>query len=187
VAERKNGEWVKVGGIIASPRRFKTRSGSTMLRAVLDDLDAQVNLVVFEKVLEARAAVLEPDSIVLVRGTVEHGDNGEISIKVADLEGFDASDAEIEKARELAIKAAAPPPPLCLELDASLLPPTVIEDLRRVFGDYPGDTDVVLELETATGRRRLRLGEGYRVAARNSALHAEVQRVLQAARPRAIA
>jgi DNA polymerase-3 subunit alpha len=101
VAERKNGEWVKVGGIIASPRRFKTRSGSTMLRAVLDDLDAQVNLVVFEKVLEARAAVLEPDSIVLVRGTVEHGDNGEISIKVADLEGFDASDADIEKAREL--------------------------------------------------------------------------------------
>src|SRR3712207_9449822 len=42
------------------------------------------SLVVFEKVLEVRAADLEPDSIVLVRGTVEHGDNGEVSIKVAD-------------------------------------------------------------------------------------------------------
>ncbi len=65
VPERRDGEWVKVGGMIAACKKIKTRSGSTVMFATLDDLDAQVELLVFEKVIVASEALLQPDQIVL--------------------------------------------------------------------------------------------------------------------------
>jgi DNA polymerase III subunit alpha len=123
--------------------------------------------------------VLADDQIVLVRGTVDHDDRGSC-VKVADVEAYDPSETEIEQAREAALKAAEPPPPLRLRLDAGALPANVLEDLKRLLADYPGESDVVLDLHTASGARRLKLGEGYRVAARNAALQAELKRLLPA-------
>ena len=57
----------------------------------------------------------------------------------------------------------------------------MIDELKRIFEDYPGESEVVLEIHTRTGPRRLRLGEGFKVAGRNAALKAELDRVLGAA------
>jgi DNA polymerase-3 subunit alpha len=81
------------------------------------------------------------------------------------------------------VKAAEPPKPLVLSVDAGRLPATVIEDLKRLCEDYPGDCEVVLEVHTRTGPRRLKFGQGYRVAARNASLKAELERLLGQARP----
>ena len=56
VRERRDGEWVKVGGMISASKKIRTRSGSTVMFATLDDLDAQVELLVFEKVIVAQRA-----------------------------------------------------------------------------------------------------------------------------------
>jgi len=171
---RKDGEWTKVGGMLTSVRKFRTRSGSQIMRATLDDLEGSVDLLIFEKTFLGREDLLAPDQIVLVRGTVEHGDNGDLIVKVADVERFDPSDRDIEKARVAALKAAEPPAPLHLKLDADRLPASFIEDLKRLFEDYPGESDVVLVM----GERKLKLGEGFRVAGRNAALKAELERIL---------
>jgi DNA polymerase-3 subunit alpha len=123
---------------------------------------------------------LQPDQIVLVRGTVDHGENGKVCVKVADVTRFDPSDAEIARGREqaAAIAAARAPRPLCLRVDAGRLPASVIDELKRIFEDFPGESEVVLEVHTRTGRRRLRFGEDFRVAGRNAALKAELDRVL---------
>src|SRR4051812_39246542 len=47
----RDGEWVTVGGILTAARKLKTKSGTTMMFATLDDLEASVEVVVFEKVL----------------------------------------------------------------------------------------------------------------------------------------
>jgi DNA polymerase III subunit alpha len=180
VPERRDGEWVKVGGMLAATKKIKTRSGSTVMFATLDDLDAQVELLVFEKVILAAEAALQPDAIVMVRGTVDKGENGKVCVKVADVDLFEPSDAEIERAREQAAALAATraPRPLCLRVDAGRLPATVIDELKRIFEDFPGESEVVLEVHTRTGMRRLRFGSDFRVAGRNAALKAELDRVL---------
>jgi DNA polymerase-3 subunit alpha len=171
---------VKVGGMLAACKKIKTRSGSTVMFATLDDLDGQVELLVFEKVIQAAEEALQPDRIVMVRGTVDKGENAKVCVKVADIEVFDPSDAEIARATEqaAAVAAARAPRPLCLRVDAGRLPASVIEELKRIFEDFPGESEVVLEVHTRTGMRRLRFGTGFRVAGRNAALKAELDRVL---------
>ena len=63
-------------------------------------------------------------------------------------------------------------------MDAAQLPATVIEDLRDLFERYPGDAEFVLEMYTRSGVRRLRFGDGYKIAGRNGALSAELDRLL---------
>ena len=82
------------------------------------------------------------------------------------------------------MKAAEPPKPLRFEVDGERLPVTVIEDLKRLCEDYPGDCDFVLEVRTPDGVRRLRFGQSYRVAARNAALRTELDRLLAPASAR---
>jgi DNA polymerase-3 subunit alpha len=180
VAERRDGEWVKVGGMISASKKIKTRSGATVLFATLDDLDGQVELLVFEKVIMEREAALQVDQIVLVRGTVDHGENGKLCIKVADVIPFAPSDAEIERARDqaAALAAARAPRPVHLRVDGGRLPATVIEELTRIIDDFPGDSEVVLEVHTRTGMRKLRLGDEFRVNGRDAALKSELHRVL---------
>jgi DNA polymerase-3 subunit alpha len=180
VPERRDGEWVKVGGMISASKKIKTRSGATVLFATLDDLDGQVELLVFEKVILEREAALQTDQIVLVRGTVDHGENGKVCIKVADVVPFNPSDAEIERARDqaAALAAARAPRPVHLRVDAGRLPASVIDELKRIFDDFPGESEVVLEVHTRTGLRRLRFGEEFRVNGRDAALKAELHKVL---------
>ena len=180
IPERRDGEWVKVGGMIAACKKIKTRSGSTVMFATLDDLDGQVELLVFEKVIVASEALLQPDQIVLIRGTVDHGEGGKTCIKVADVTAFDPTDAEIERAKDkaAAIAAARAPRPLHLRVDAGRLPASAIEELKRIFEDFPGESEVVLEVHTSTGLRKLRFGNEFKVAGRNAALKAELDRVL---------
>ena len=99
IPERKDGEWVKVGGIITEAKKIRTRSGTTMMFATVDDLEGTVEVVVFEKAMAAAEGVLAPDEIVLVRGRVDHKDANKVCIVVQDVERFDPSEAEIEKAK----------------------------------------------------------------------------------------
>jgi DNA polymerase-3 subunit alpha len=180
VAERRDGEWVKVGGMITEAKKIRTRSGSTMMFATVDDLEGSIEMVVFEKTLEAVEGALAADEIVLVRGRVDHKDANKVCVVVQDVQRFDPSEAEIEKAKaHLAERAAAaPPPPVRLRVDARRLHETVIDELRDVLARYPGETEFVLDMDTRAGLRRLRFGAGYRVAGRNAALTAELRRLL---------
>ena len=49
-------------------------------------------------------------------------------------------------------------------IDGARLPATVIDDLKRILEDFPGESELVLEVHTSAGPRLLKLGQGYRVA-----------------------
>jgi DNA polymerase III subunit alpha len=172
--------------MITAAKKIRARSGSTLMFATVDVLEGAVELMVFEKTLAAAEAALQLDEIVLVKGRVDHKEGGKVCVIVQEVERFDPSDAEIAKARAQAVKAAEPPKPLRFEVDGARLPVTVIEDLKRLCEDYPGDCDFVLEVRTPDGVRRLRFGANYRVAARNASLKAELDRLLAPARPLAL-
>ena len=185
MAEQRDGDWVKVGGMITESKKIRTRTGTPMMFATLDDLDGSIEIVVFEKALEAVEKLLAADAIVLVRGRVDHKEAGKSCIIVQDAERFDPSEAEIEKAKEQVARLAADRwlrSRLRLRVDAARLQPTVIEELRDLFERYPGDAEFVLEMHTRSGLRCLRFGDGYKVAGRDAGLRAELRRPARARR-----
>ena len=164
VMDRKDGEWIRIGGMITAAKKIRTRAGAQLMFATVDDLEGAVEVMVFEKTLAAAEAALQLDEIVLIKGRVDHKEGGKVCVIVQEVERFDPSEAEIEKARAQAVKAAEPPKPLCLTLDGRL-PASVLEELKDIIQDHPGETLVELRI----GPRIVRLGPGYRVDARNAA------------------
>jgi DNA polymerase-3 subunit alpha len=181
LAEKRDKDWVTVGGIITEAKRIKTRSGDYMMFATLDDLEGAVELLVFGKALAEHEEVLAVDRVVLVRGRVDHKEAGKTCLVVQSAEVFEPTAEECQRAEQESSKARAAaletPRPVRLRVDATRLPASVIEELKHVIGNFPGPAEVVLEMDTTTGPRHLRLGDAYRVAP-TSTLRAELEQVL---------
>ncbi|HEY7932930.1 MAG TPA: DNA polymerase III subunit alpha [Solirubrobacteraceae bacterium] len=181
LADRRDKDWVTVGGIITEAKKIRTRNGDHMMFATLDDLEGSVEILVFGKALAEHEATLAIDQIVLIRGRVDHKEAGKTCIVVQEAESFDPTDQEIEQARSQLKSANAHAQSFHLRMDATHLHAGVIDDLKDVIIDHPGSAEVVLEMDTATGERRLRLGEAYRVK-HTPTLRAELEQVLAQAR-----
>jgi DNA polymerase-3 subunit alpha len=148
-----------------------------MMFATLDDLEGSVELVIFGKALDACGEAIATDSIVLVRGRVDHKDRERTCLVVQQIDSFQPSAEEVAQAEQAAAKAALPPTPLLLRLDAAALPASALRDLKELLAGYPGEAEVVIELLTSAGRRQLRLGTDFRVA-QTASLHAELDSLL---------
>jgi DNA polymerase-3 subunit alpha len=163
--------------MITQCKKIKTKTGSMMMFATLDDLENAVEMLVFGETMEAAGPALAPDSIVLVRGRIDHKDKDKTTLVAQKIEPFAPSEAEVDKARD----EEAKPPPLVpafkLHLDATALPARVIDELKDVLAEFPGECDVVIELVSTVGRRRLRLGPEFRVRG-DANLHAELDDLL---------
>jgi DNA polymerase-3 subunit alpha len=180
LADRRDGDWVTVGGMITQTKRIRTKKGDPMMFATLDDLGEAVEMLVFGKPLAACEEALTVDSIVIVRGKVDHKDRDKICLLVQDASRFEPTEDEVAQARERAAKTVPPPRALNLRLDAARLPAAALEELKDLLGGFPGDLDVVIELHTSTGPRRLKLGPGFRVT-RSVGLQAELDALLGSA------
>ena len=178
--DQRDGEWVKVGGMITESKKIRTRAGSTMMFATLDDLDGSVEIVVFEKALAAAESVIADDAIVIVRGRVDHKEAGKVCVIVQDVDEVrpvGRRDREGQGAGGRAV--AAPRPRRCKRrVDAAQLPATVIDDLRELFERYPGETEFVLEMHTRTGLRRLSSATATRSRRATPACKAELDALL---------
>ncbi len=177
LAELKDGTNVKVGGIVTAAKRIRTKNGSAMMFATLDDLEGSVEVLLFEKTIESCGEALAVDAVLLVKGRVDHKDANKTTLVVQEAQAFAPSEAEIAKARARAALAAEPPPTFRVALDAGSLPASILDDLKGIFELFPGEADVVLEVQTGGGPRRLKLGEGYRVTP-SAALRAELSQAL---------
>ncbi|MGI8630788.1 MAG: DNA polymerase III subunit alpha, partial [Solirubrobacteraceae bacterium] len=179
LAARRDGDWVTIGGMITQAKRIRTKKGDPMMFATLDDLGASIEIVVFGKALAASDEALCVDSIVLIRGRVDHKDREKICVVVQQAERFAPTADEVRDAREQEAKPPGPPSAVRLRLDAGALPASVLGDLKELLAGFPGESDVVIELSTSAGERRLRLGPEFRVA-RCASLHGELDALLGA-------
>jgi DNA polymerase-3 subunit alpha len=174
---RHDGDWVTVGGMITQAKKIRTKKGDHMMFATLDDLASSVEVLVFGKALSEYEAALLPDSIVVVRGRVDHKDREKTCLVAQSIERFEPTPEEVRLAAEQEAKATRVPEALRLRLDASLLPATALAELKDLLTGFPGEADVVIELTTSVGRRRLRLGAEFRVTS-SAGLHAELAALL---------
>ena len=180
LSARRDGDWVTVGGMITETKRIRTKKGDPMMFATLDDLETSLEMIVFGKPLLACEEALAPDSIVLVRGRVDHKDREKTCLIVQQADRFQPTEEEVAEAQEREAVTPSGPDALRLRLDANALPASVLGELRELLTGFPGESEVVIELRTSVGERRLKLGTQFRVE-RNASLHAELDQLLGAA------
>src|SRR6185295_3083842 len=68
LATKQDGSWVTVGGIVTECKKIRTKSGNQMMFATLDDVEGQVEMLVFKADEAESAGAIETDAVVLVRG-----------------------------------------------------------------------------------------------------------------------
>jgi DNA polymerase-3 subunit alpha len=179
VGECKDGERVTLGGMISQVKRLRTKKGDPMVFATLEDLSGSVELVIFADTLEESAGAVEQDAVVLVKGKVDHKDASRTCVVASSVDRFEPSAEEIARAEEEATRVVVPEV-LALRLDARAVQPDLFEDLREVLTNFPGESEVVIELACANGSRRLRFGPDFRVQ-RTAGLYSELAQTLGSA------
>jgi DNA polymerase III subunit alpha len=178
LANKPDGAWVTVGGIVAESKKIRTKSGSQMMFATLDDVEGQVEMLIFKADEAESARTIETDAIVVVRGRIDHKDRGETKLVVQEAERFEPDREEIARA---SVAASAPSEPLRLTIaPASLGNPHLIEELKTVFEGHKGDADVYLAIPGEDGKaQEWKLGDEFKIR-HSSKLLAELDHVLGA-------
>jgi DNA polymerase III subunit alpha len=178
LASKQDGSWVTVGGIVTECKKIRTKSGSQMMFATLDDVEGQVEMLVFKADEAESAQVIAPDAIVLVRGRLDHKERGETKLVVQEAERFEPDAAEIANAPAA---PSGPAGPFEVAIEAAMLTDGLVEELKAVLEHHKGEAEVHLAIRTADGAaRKLLLGEGYRVRP-SGRLQSELDHVLGSA------
>ena len=89
VSSKPDGAWVTVGGLIVQAKRIRTKSGEPMMFATLDDLEGQVEMLIFNSAYAANESHVAVDKRVIVRGRLDHKERGETKLVVQEIEPFE--------------------------------------------------------------------------------------------------
>ena len=158
--KKKDGEWVTVGGTITESKKIRTKKGEPMMFATLDDLEGSVEMLVFNSAYANNADKIGDDKVLIVRGRVDHKDQGETKLVVQEVEVFEPTHEEVEEAKQsAALEAAAPPKRVTVDVSDEL-PAHFIEDFKELVHHHRGEYEVMVRI----GERSLLLGPDYRVA-----------------------
>jgi DNA polymerase-3 subunit alpha len=145
---RRDGETVTIGGIVSDMKQVTTKRGEPMVFLTLDDPTGSAEVVVFNSTYAAARELCATDRILVVKGRVDHKQQGETKLIALEVTAFEA----VPERREVRFR-----------IDARQAPAGVIRELARLVGDFPGESPVFVSLETSEGPRTLALGPRYRV------------------------
>ena len=88
---RRDGEIVSVGGIVGAIKQLTTKKGEPMVFMRLDDLAGSIEVVVFNSVYGAARDLLELDTVLVVKGRVDHKQEGETKLIALEVAAFEAT------------------------------------------------------------------------------------------------
>ena len=144
--ERNDGAFFAIGGIINGLNRKFTRKGDQMATFMLEDLQGSLEVTVFPKTLAKHGHQLADDLIVSVRGRLDKRDDSRI--------GFMATDITVLEGLKVGQEV------LHLSLTARSLTEDLIEQLKVILSEHPGDAPVLLHL---AGGKVIRLAPEFTV------------------------
>jgi DNA polymerase III subunit alpha len=148
VQRRRDGETVTVGGIVSAVKQLTTKKGEPMVFLALDDPTGAAEVVVFNSTYAAARELCVVDRILVIKGRVDHKQQGETKLIALEVSPFEA----VGERREVRLK-----------LDARKAPAGVLRDLAHLVKDFPGESPVFVAMETSLGPKTYALGPQYRV------------------------
>ncbi|HYZ10729.1 MAG TPA: OB-fold nucleic acid binding domain-containing protein, partial [Actinomycetota bacterium] len=141
----------------------------------LEDLAGGVQVVGFPSVYEQASELIAPDRIVLVRGRID--------LRGRELQVVASEVRELEATGPAPAATADPKAngsdPLLLSVPTAECTNGLVTRLKQTLAAHPGETAVVLRLESEDRNTTLRLSDGYRVEA-TAGLLAELRSLLGA-------
>jgi DNA polymerase-3 subunit alpha len=145
LSEMADGTMRTFGGVITGLQRKWTRKGDLMAVFTLEDLQTSVEVMVFPKTMTDQGHKLEDDAVVIVKARVDARDD-QPKLIAMDIDPFEPMSGDAF--------------PLRLKVAASRLSEVLIEDMKRLFVEHPGDSPVLLHLGD---KQVLRLPPSYTV------------------------
>jgi DNA polymerase-3 subunit alpha len=157
--EHTPGDIVTVGGVVANLSKRVTRRGEVMMTMTLEDLlGASTEVILFPRTIEGYGHLLRPDAILLVKGRVDQ-------------------DARDDSWKLIALEVLEPrldDRPFVIGIRSDACTPTVVDRLKEILANHPGNTQVLLRLSGQARTTVLRLGSEFCVDTTNG-LHAELK------------
>ena len=142
------GQNIRMLGIVAAIRKLSTRTNRTMAVLQFEDLTGAVEVVLFPEAFDRFGALCVEDQILVVRGRADSR-NDSVQVIAEDISPYEVTDE--------------PPPAMATVVWLRLagsdnLDEDVrrMEQLARLLRDFPGDDEVLLEIETAREVTHLR-------------------------------
>lgn len=153
--EDHDGQSVSIAGLMVNVEVKTTRKGDRMCVAVIEDLDASVEVVLFPRVYERYREVVGEDRILVVRGRVQIKDGGAVNIIVDEVIAPNMADL-------VAKKNSAPPFQIYITEDATT--EVNLTALSSLFASNKGDwvAEVLVRHEDGTSSQ-ISLDTDYRV------------------------
>ena len=145
---RRDGEVVTVGGIVSALKNQMTKKGEPMVFLRLDDVTGGADVVVFNSVYAAARELCVTDRILVVKGRIDHKQEGETKLLAMEVSGFEAVAARRD---------------VTLKIDATVARAGVVRELAALVRDFPGESRVHLILRMAGGEKQLLLGPRFKV------------------------
>ncbi len=175
LANKQDGAWVTVGGLIVDSKKIRTKSGSHMMFATLDDLTGQVEILIFATALEAVQEHIANDAVITVRGRVDHKEANETKLVVQEAEPFEPTDEELAAAGD-GITAGSAPVRVVIDTDTAEHPSVelLVRELHGVVRLHKGTSPLEIVVRAGEAETALECGEGHRVA-RSAGLMAEIE------------
>jgi DNA polymerase-3 subunit alpha len=155
-----------IGGIVSACRQLKTRKGERMAVFTLEDSEGSVEIIAFPEAYRKAGPLLDPGTLILVRGKLERDDE---SSRILASEVLPIDRIHEQLAQEVAIRVR------------NGADRATFEALGEIFSRHRGDRRVSFEIELPSDARRLRVKAALSAAIRvqpSSSLVAEVERVV---------
>jgi DNA polymerase-3 subunit alpha len=144
ISDMREGETVKIGGLLSDCRRLVTKRGDNMLVANIEDMSGNISLVVFPRVYEKTGALLNNDEVVVVTGKINRDmRTDEYNVVAENIEPM----VELEKIRSLHIELV------------SVREQSVLSRMKEILLFYRGEDPVYIRMDG----KGIQLGKGYTV------------------------
>ena len=146
-----DGEIAVVAGLLTSVQHRTAKSGNLYGQVTIEDFSGEMQALFMGKSYQEFGSLLQPDTIVALRGKVNVRDDG-VSMHAYGVKPIDAGVQD---------EAATLP----LTLSETRATPQLMEELKGVFDRHPGPSEVRLNLLTGTSVRVFELPTTVRVSA----------------------
>ena len=110
----------------------------------LEDVTGSVEVVAFNSVYAQARDLIVQERILVVKGRVDHKQQGETKLIALEITSFEA----VPERREVRLK-----------VDARVAPAGLIKELADIVERYPGEAPVYVEAVTSVGPKLLELGK----------------------------
>lgn len=122
--DTRDGATVRIGGLIRNIKTILTKKGDSMAFVDLEDLHGTIEVTVFPNLYGRVQDILHVDSPIFVQGQVQKNEKN-VKLLADDL-------IPIDRAEENWTAS------LCIHVDAGRAGESVLHDLQRILGRYPG-------------------------------------------------